>query len=72
MRDYVHYLHFLDYCPHLCCHVYYVSAIVHSSLLQEVGMSIQWLDPVTYPKSVSSILSEGNGELSEGKLTGDN
>ena len=22
MRYYVHYLHFLDYCPHLCHHVY--------------------------------------------------
>ena len=31
-----------------------------------------WLDPVTYPKSASSIPSEGSGELSEGKLTGDN
>ena len=29
-------------------------------------------NPVTYPKSVSSIPGEGSGELSEGKLTGDN
>ena len=27
------------------------------------------LDPVTYPKSVSSIPGEGSGELSKGKLT---
>ena len=33
-----HYLHFSDYCPHLCCHVYHVSAIVRSSLLQMIGM----------------------------------
>ena len=32
----------------------------------------RWLDPVTYPKSASSILGEGNEELSEGKLTEDN
>ena len=31
-----------------------------------------WLDPVIYPKSVSSIHSEGSRELSAGKLTGDN
>ena len=32
-----------------------------------------WLDPMIYPKtSVSSIPGEGSGELSEGKLTGDN
>ena len=36
MKYYVHYLHFSDYCPHLCRH------------------------------------GEGSGELSEGKLTGDN
>ena len=38
-------------------------------------MSDTWhngLDPVTYPKSVSSIPGEGSGELSEGKLTRDN
>ena len=40
MRYYVHYLHFSDYCPHLCCHVYHnVSAVVRSGLLQVVGMS---------------------------------
>ena len=40
MRYYVHYLHFSDYCPHLCRHVYHnVSAIVSSGLLQVVGMS---------------------------------
>ena len=40
MRYYGHYLHFLDYFPHLCHHVYYkVSAVVRSSLLQVVGMS---------------------------------
>ena len=32
----------------------------------------RWLDPVTYPKSVSSIPGESSGELSEGKLTVDN
>ena len=32
-------LHYLDYCPRLCCHVYHnVSAVVHSGLLQVVGM----------------------------------
>ena len=30
------------------------------------------LDPLTYPKSLNSIPGEGSGELSEGKLTGDN
>ena len=40
MRYYVHYLHFSDYYPHLCCHVYHnVSAVVRSGLLQVVGMS---------------------------------
>ena len=40
MRYYVHYLHFSDYCHHLCCHIYHsVSAVVRSSLLQVVGMS---------------------------------
>ena len=40
MRYYVHYLHFSDYYPHLCRHVYHnVSAVVHSGLLQMVGMS---------------------------------
>ena len=40
MRHYVHYLHFSDYCPHLCRHVYYnVSAVLRSCLLQVVGMS---------------------------------
>ena len=32
----------------------------------------RWFDPATYSKSVSSIPGEGSGELSEGKLTGDN
>ena len=41
VRYYVCYLHFSDYCPHLGCHVYHnVSAIVRSSFLQVVGMSI--------------------------------
>ena len=36
---YVYYLHFSDYCPHLCCHVYHnISAVVRSSLLQVFGM----------------------------------
>ena len=40
MRYYIHYLHILDYCPHLCRHVYHnVSAVVCSGLLQVVGMS---------------------------------
>ena len=40
MWYYAHYLHFFDYCPHLCCHVYHnVSDIVCSGLLQVVGMS---------------------------------
>ena len=40
MRYYVHYLHFSNYCPHLCRHVYHnVSAVVRSGLLQGVGMS---------------------------------
>ena len=40
MRYYVHYLHFSDYCPHLCRHVYHnISAVVRSGLLQVVGMS---------------------------------
>ena len=35
-----HYLHFSDYCSHLCCHVYHkVSAVVRSGLLQVIGMS---------------------------------
>ena len=88
MRYYVRYLHFLDYCPHLCRQIYHnVSPIVCSGLLQMVGMLNltlnfassstshvlrHWLDPVTYPKSVSSIPGEGSGELSEGKLTADN
>ena len=39
MRYYVHYLHFSDYCPHLCCHVYHnVLAVVCSGLLQVVRM----------------------------------
>ena len=60
----VHYLYFSDNCPHLCCHVYHnILAVVRSTLFGY---------PVTYPKSVSSIPSEGSGELSEGKLTGNN
>ena len=40
MRFYVHYLHFSDYCPYLCRHVYHnVSVVVRSGLLQVVGMS---------------------------------
>ena len=40
MRYYVHYLHFLDYCPHLCRYVYHnVSVFVRIGLLQLVGMS---------------------------------
>ena len=40
MRYYVHYLHFLDYFPHLCRYVYYnVSAVVRPDLLLVVGMS---------------------------------
>ena len=40
MRYYVHYLHFLDYCPHLCRHLYHsVLAVVRASLPQVVGMS---------------------------------
>ena len=36
----IHYhLHFLDYCPHLCRHVYHVSSVVRSGLLQVVEMS---------------------------------
>ena len=38
--SYLHYLHFSDYCPHLCRHVYHnVSDVVSSGLLQVVGMS---------------------------------
>ena len=34
MRYYVHYLHFSDYCPDLCRHVYHnVSAVIHSDFL---------------------------------------
>ena len=34
-----YYLHFSDYYPHLCCHVYpNVLAVVRSDLLQVVGM----------------------------------
>ena len=37
---YVLYLHFSDYCLHLCHHVYHnFSAVVRSGLLQVVGMS---------------------------------
>ena len=37
MMYYVHYLHFSDYCPHLCRHVYHnVSAVVRSGLLQAI------------------------------------
>ena len=44
MRYYVHYLHFSDYCPHLCRHVYYnVSAVVHSGLL--VAEDIRFIIP---------------------------
>ena len=40
MRYYVHYLHFSDYCPHVCRHVYHnVSGVVHTGLFQVVGMS---------------------------------
>ena len=40
MRYYVHYLHFSDYCPHLCRHVYCnASAVVRSGLLQVVRLS---------------------------------
>ena len=40
MRYYVHYLHFSDYCPHLCRHVHHnVSAVIRTGLLQVVGMS---------------------------------
>ena len=40
MRCYVPYLHFSDYCPHLCRHVYQnVSAVVRSGRLQVVAMS---------------------------------
>ena len=39
MRYYVHYLHFSDFCPHLCHNVYQnVSTVVRSSLLPVVGM----------------------------------
>ena len=35
-----HYLHFSDYCPHLCRYVYHdVSTVVCSGLLQVIGMS---------------------------------
>ena len=44
-----------------------MSSKTHGTVDKGIG-----LDPVTYPKSVSSILSEGSGELSEGKLTGNN
>ena len=40
MRYYVSYLHFSDYRPYLCRHVYHnVSAVVLSGLLQVVGIS---------------------------------
>ena len=40
MRYYVHYLHFSDYCPHLCRHVYHIVwVVVLSGLLRVVGMS---------------------------------
>ena len=44
MRYYVHYLHFLDYCPHLCRHVYHnVSDVVHCLTFQppKEGQSVQ-------------------------------
>ena len=45
MRYYVHHLHFLDYCPPLCRHVYHnTSAVVCSSLfkvrLQELQKAV--------------------------------
>ena len=40
MRYYVHYLHFSEYFPHLCRHIYHkVSAVVRSGFLQVVEMS---------------------------------
>ena len=40
MSEMRYYLHFSNYCPHLCWHVYHnVSAIVRSGLLQVVGIS---------------------------------
>ena len=40
MRYFVHYLHFWDYCPHFCRHVYHsILTVVRSGLLQVVGMS---------------------------------
>ena len=42
MRYYVYYLHFSNYYPHLCRHVYHdVSAVVRSGLLQ--GHMVQWI-----------------------------
>ena len=39
MRYYVHYLHFSDYYPHLCHHVYHnILVVVRSGLLQVVRM----------------------------------
>ena len=29
----VHYLHFLDYCPHLCCHVYHKVSFICPKLI---------------------------------------
>ena len=45
-----------------------------TEVLKDIWYSGQrrWLDPVTYPKSVSLIPGEGSGELSEEKLTGSN
>ena len=42
MRYDEHYIHFSDYCPHLCHHVYHnVSAVVRSGLLQVFGISLR-------------------------------
>ena len=61
MSYYVHYLHFSDCCPHLCCHVYHnVSAFVHSGLLQVVKM----LNSVDCSSSTSYVLMDASYQLS--------
>ena len=53
MRYYVDYLHFSDYCHHLCRHVYHnVPAVVRSSLFQVVGMSNLTFNPPEEGRSV--------------------
>ena len=73
MRYYVHYLHFSDYCPHFCRHVYHiVSTVVRPGLLflltgvdcssskSHVFMDVSYqLSSVNFPSECSSLPSPG-------------